>query len=239
MRLIVLPAAALLAACAPSVPDPRGVDHDETLLTVSATGRSETRPDEASITVGVNSQGSTAAEASTLNNAKMAKVAAALARFGVKRDDMQTSNLSLGRVDYGKERGRFNASNTLVIRLHDMAKVGEAVAATTDAGANLVSGPALRVTDAEKASLSAYGAAYQAARVRAEAYATAAGMKISRVLAIRDGGQSGGEPLPMLRTMDAQMAAPPMPVSAPPPPPFNSGVNSSIVAVQVEFALSR
>ena len=238
MRLFVIPAIATLAACAPSPPDPRGVDHDETLLTVSATGRSETRPDEASITVGVNSQGATAAEASTLNNAKMAKVAAALARFGVEPDDMQTSNLSLGRVDYGKERGRFNASNNVVIRLHDMAKVGEAVAATTDAGANLVAGPALRVTDAEKASLSAYGAAYQAARVRAEAYAAAADMKISRVLAIRDGGQSGGEPMPMMRTMDAQMAAPPMPVSAP-PPPFNPGVNSSSVAVQVEFALSR
>jgi len=226
-----------LAACQPAANDPRGVDRDETLLTVSATGRSETRPDEASITVGVNSQGATAAEASALNNAKMAKVAAALARFGVKPDDLQTSNLSLGRIDYGKERGRFQASNNVVIRLHDMAKVGEAVAATTDAGANLVSGPALRVTDAEKASLSAYGAAYKAARVRAEAYATAAGLKISRVLAIRDGGQSGGEPQPMLRTMDVQMAPPP--VAAPPPPPFNPGVNSSTVAVQVEFALSR
>ena len=102
MRVLVLIPLAALAACGPRAPDPRGVDHDETLLTVSATGRSETRPDEASITVGVNSQGSTAAEASALNNAKMAKVAAALTRFGVKPDDMQTSNLSLNRVDYGK-----------------------------------------------------------------------------------------------------------------------------------------
>lgn len=238
MRLLALLPLALLTSCAPRAPDPRGVDHDETLLTVSATGRSETRPDEASVTVGVNSQGTTASEASTLNNQKMARVAAALARFGVKPDDMQTSNLSLARIDYGKERGRFNASNNVVIRLHDMARVGEAVAATTDAGANLVSGPALRVTDAEKASLSAYGAAYKAARVRAEAYAAAAGMKISRVLAIRDGGQSGGEPQPMLRTFDVQEAAAPPPVVAP-PPPFNPGVNSSTVAVQVEFALSN
>ena len=237
MRLLILPAATILAACAPSAPDPRGVDHDETLLTVSATGRSETRPDEASITVGVNSRGATAAEASSLNNQKMAKVAAALSRFGVKPDDMQTSNLSLGRIDYGKERGRFNASNNVVIRLRDMGKVGEAVAATTDAGANLVSGPSLRVIDAEKASLAAYGAAYKAARVRAEAYAAAAGMKIARVLAIRDGGQSGGEPQPMIETMDAQMAAP-SPVSAP-PPPFNPGVNRSIVSVRVDFALSN
>lgn len=235
-RLLTLPVFALLAACQSSVPDPRGVGHDETLLTVSATGRSETRPDEASVTVGVNSQGKSAAEASALNNQKMARVGVALARFGVKPDDMQTSNLTLHRIDYGKERGRYQASNNLVIRLRDMARVGEAVAATTDAGANLVSGPSLRVIDSEKASLGAYGAAYKAARVRADAYAAAAGLKVNRVLAIRDGGQSGGEPQPMVRTMDAQVA--PSEVSAP-PPPFSAGVNASMVSVQVEFALKR
>ncbi|MEO6581093.1 MAG: SIMPL domain-containing protein, partial [Sphingomicrobium sp.] len=98
--------------------------------------------------------------------------------------------------------------------------------------------PNLRVTDAEKASLSAYGAAYKAARVRADAYAAAAGMKVSRVLAIRDGGQFGGEPQPMMRTMNAQMAAPPT-VAPPPPPPFSPGLSTSSVSVQVEFALSR
>ena len=41
-------------ACQPAAPDPRGVDRGETLLTVSATGRAETRPDEARFMVGVN-----------------------------------------------------------------------------------------------------------------------------------------------------------------------------------------
>lgn len=237
-RAILLLALPALAACGRAAPDPRGVDRDETLLTVSATGRSENRPDEAQVTVGVNSQGSSAAEASRLNNEKMARVSAALARFGVKPDDMQTSNLSLSRIDYGKERGRFQASNNLVVRLHDMARVGEAVAAATDAGANLVAGPSLRVTDAEKASMSAYAAAYKAARMRADAYAGAAGLKVDRVLAIRDGGQAGGEPIPMVEeAMAMQMA--PSPVAAPAPPPFNPGVNTSIVNVRVDFALAK
>lgn len=237
MRFVPLLPLFALAACQASAPDPRGVDRDETLLTVAATGRAETRPDEARITVGVNSQGGSAAEASRLNNEKMARVAAALARFGVKPDDLQTSNLSLQRIDYGKERGRYQASNNVVIRLRDMARVGEAVAATTDAGANLVSGPALRVIDAEKASMSAYAAAYKAARMRADAYAAAAGLKVSRVLAIRDGGQSGGEPMPMdaMESISVQSAAP---MVASPPPPFNPGLNTSTVNVRVDFALS-
>lgn len=240
MRIVLALALPALAACSPSAPDPRGVERDETLLTVSATGRAETRPDEASITLGVNSLGASAAEASRLNNDKMSKVAAALAGFGVKPDDMQTSNLSLNRIDYGKDRGRFQASNNVVIRLRDMARVAEAVAAATDSGANLVAGPRLRVTDSEGAAMSAYANAYKAARLRADAYARAAGLKVDRVLVIRDGGQSGGEPIPMAEeAMSMQSMNIPPPIAAPPPPPFSPGVNSSIVSVRVDFALSR
>ncbi len=125
-----------LAACQPAAPDPRGVARDETLLTVSATGRSETRPDEARFMVGVNTLAPSAGEASRLNNEKMARVTTALTRFGIKPDDLQTTNLTLNRIDYGKDRGRFQASNNLTVRLRDLTKASEAIVATTEAGAN-------------------------------------------------------------------------------------------------------
>ena len=87
-----------LTACQPSQPDPRGVDRDETLLTVSASGRADTRPDEARLQLGVQSQAASAGEASLANRQKMDRVAAALSRLGVKPDDMQTRNLSLQRA---------------------------------------------------------------------------------------------------------------------------------------------
>lgn len=235
--LVALPVAAL-AACQPAAPDPRGVDRDETLLTVSATGRSETRPDEARFTLGVETLGASAREASRLNNEKMQRVAVALRSFGVAEKDLQTQNLGLGRIDYGKDRGRFRAANNVEVRLRDMARVSEAITSVTEAGANLVSGPSLVVSDREAASRSAYAMAYRAARSRADAYAEAAGLEVARVLTIRDGGQHGGWPEPPPITMDTaateQMAAHPV---APPPPPFNPGVNRSQVSVTVAFAL--
>ena len=237
MRHLLLPAALALAACQPAAPDPRGVDRDETLLTVSATGRSETRPDEARFTLGVETLGPTAREASRLNNEKMQRVALALRQFGVAEKDLQTQNLGLGRIDYGKDRGRFRAANNVEVRLRDMARVSEAITSVTEAGANLVRGPSLVVSDREAANRSAYAMAYRAARSRADAYAEAAGLEVARVLTIRDGGQQGGWPEPPI-TMDTaateQMAAP---VAAPPPPPFNPGVNRSQVSVTVAFAL--
>ena len=125
----------------------------------------------------------------------MAKVSAALAKFGVKADDIQTRNLTLQRIDYGPERGRFRADNLVEVKVRDMARVGDAVAAATEAGANLVGGPDLRISNREAASRSAYAAAYRNARARAEAYAGAAGLKITRVLTIRDAGKSGA-PMP-------------------------------------------
>src|SRR5688572_18765788 len=165
--LLALP---MLAACQPAAPDPRGVDRDETLLSVNASGRADTRPDEARLQLGVQSNAGSAAEASRANRDKMAKVTAALARLGVKPDDIQTRNLTLQRMDYGPERGRFRADNLVEVKLRAMDKVGEAVAAATEAGANLLGGPDLRISDREASSRSAYAAAYRAARQRAEAY---------------------------------------------------------------------
>jgi len=234
----------LLAACAPEAPNPRGVEQGETLLTISATGRAEARPHEARMQLGVTSQGPNAGEASRLNREKMARITAALTRLGVKADDLQTRNLSLQRIDYGKERGQFRANNVLEVRLTDVTKVGEAVTAVTEAGANVVGGPDLRVSDREAANRSAYANAFKAARSRADAYAEAAGLKIVRVVNIIDGGEYGVPGMAVgsvtEQAMDARFG--PVPVSAPPPPeqgtPFNPGVNRTEVRVRVDFALT-
>jgi uncharacterized protein YggE len=233
----------LLAACQTREPDPRGVEPGETLLTISATGRADSRPDEARLRLGVTSQGPSAGGASQLNREKMARVTAALTALGVKPDDLQTQDLSLQRIDYGRERGQFRAANIVEVRLTDMARVGEAVTAVTEAGANVLGGPSLRVSDRETANRSAYAAAYKAARSRAEAYGEAAGLKIVRVVNIVDGGEYGVPPSPMVRMESSMdMAAQAAPVAAPPPPPesgtpFNPGVNRTEVRVRVDFAL--
>ena len=112
MRSYALVPLALLTitACERAAPDPRGVDRDETLLTVTASGRADSRPDEARLQLGVQSQAGSAGEAGRLNREKMDRVTAVLSRLGVKPDDFQTRNLSLNRIDYGKERGQFRAN---------------------------------------------------------------------------------------------------------------------------------
>ena len=235
----------VLAACSPGAPDPRGVDHDETLLRLSASGEAEAVPDEAFVELGVNSYAASARAAQAANTTKIEAIVKALADLGVAAKDTQTRNLSLQKVEYGVNKGRYQASNILAVRMRDAPRAGEAVTRATEAGANVLSGPALRIADPEKANRGAYIAAYSAARTRADAYAEAAGMKVARVLTIRDGGQygggqyGGGYPQPMMeQAMDAVAAAPPPIVAPPPPPSIRPGTTLTRVSVQVDFALA-
>jgi uncharacterized protein YggE len=224
---------ASLSACSDKAVDPRGVDRSETLLQVSAIGRAETRPDEARFSAGVSSRGKTAVAATQANNMQMEKVVKALEALGVEEKDIKTQTLTVSRIDYGPGRGGYEANNIVEVRVRKVDDAGKAVAAATGNGANVISGPDLRVSDKEAANKSAYAAAYKAARARAEAYAGAADLKISRILAIRDGGQAEA-PQPYYAA-EAAMDASATSVA----PPVRPGLETSEVSVRVDFALTQ
>jgi len=227
---------AALTACGDTPEDPRGVDRDEVLLQVSATGRTDTRPNEARFTAGVETIEASAQAASAGNSRKMNAVVDALEKIGIKDDDLQTQRITMQRIDYGANQGRFQANNMIEVRVRDIKRAGDAIAAATGAGANVLSGPNLTVSDPEAANRSAYAQAYKAARARAEAYAQAAGLKVARVLVIRDEG--GGGPMPYSYDGNTSVRAESGPVS-PPPPPMRPGMTTSEVRVGADFALSN
>lgn len=223
----------VLAGCGGAPEDPRGVARDEVLLQVVATGRADTRPDQARFTAGVDTLAPSAAAASAGNNEKMARMVAALERLGIKGDDLQTRQITMQRIDYGANKGQFQANNLIEVRVREIGRAGDAIAAATGAGANVLSGPNMTVSDPEAANRSAYAQAFKAARARAETYAEAAGLKVARVLAIRDGGESGPMPYHVGDSSAAMVQT-----AAPPPPPVRGGMNTSQVQVRADFALS-
>jgi uncharacterized protein len=235
MRYLLLPVVFSLAACGQPQGQPP-LKQNEVLLQVAATGCSEVQPDEARITVGVSNTGSTAAAASAANSQTMSRLVTALQGLGVRAADVQTRNLTLGRVNYGSERGRYRAENLIEIRVRDVSKAGTVVAAATDAGGNVVAGPQLRVSNPDATDNAAHAAAFKAAALRADAYAKAAGLKVARVLAIRDGDGS----VPPIHygdgyAVEMQAAAP----TAQSAPPVIAGVDTRQVRVQVDFALTK
>lgn len=248
-RLFLIAPLLALGACERVEDGFRGVDRDETLLSVSASGHAESRPDKAEFHAGIETWAATARAASEANAEKIAEIVGALRELGVAERDIQTRTVSVNRIDYGDRRGQYQASNVVAVTLRDPDRASAAVTAVTEAGANIVFGPNLTMTDPEATANLAYADAYKSARKRAEAYADAADMEVSRVLYIRDaGGQQGSTWLRGAEATATDAAMPraesgPPPVAAPPPPPRNTsprmmiGTTSSDVYIQVDFAL--
>ena len=236
--MVVATVITALAGCGDTPPDPRGVEWDETLLSVSASGEADVAPDVATFQAGISNWASTAKAASAGTQEDIGRIVSALTALGIARKDIQTRLVRVGQVEWGSHRGQFESSNVVTVTIRDVQKAGEALTAVTEIGANVVSGPDLRLSDPEKAANSAYAAAFKAARARADAYSEAAGMEVTRVLRIRDaGGMQGDRYLGGAANFEPAMqvayaAAEEADYSIMP------GQTNSSVAVQVDFALA-
>lgn len=184
-----------------------------TRLDIVAEGSVTRTPDIATINAGVVTQAPTARAAMTDNAGRMTAVVAALKQAGVADRDIQTSTLSLQpqyRYDDNKPPviTGYKASNQVSVRFRDVKRAGPILDALVAQGANQIQGPHFGLDQPEAALDEARTAAMRTARDRANLYATAAGLKVKRILAIREQGGGYQPPMPMpVMAMRAEKAA--------------------------------
>ncbi|HEX4738923.1 MAG TPA: SIMPL domain-containing protein [Allosphingosinicella sp.] len=172
----------------------------EVLMQVQASGEARTRPDVMSINAGVVTTGQTAKAAVAANNTLANRLLDAVRGQGVAPKDVQTQELSVrpqfDRTDETRasETGRpprivgYIATNNLTLTLRDLGKAPDIVDALFEAGANNVQGPNFSLSHPEPAQAEARRAAVAAARAQADEYASALGMRVSRVLRVSERG---------------------------------------------------
>ncbi len=219
MTLRLAPAV-LLAAALSALPAALAAQSAETpaRLAVTGTGRVDAAPDMAVVTLGVQTQARTAAQALADNNARLASVIARLREAGIAPRDVQTSGLSLGpRYDYGDGRTPrlvgYEASNQLSVRVRALDTLGTVLDAAVSDGANTLGGLTFTLADPGPARDAALAAAAADARRKAQLMAEAAGVRLGRVLEITEHG-GYAPPQPMLRAAMADAAPASVPVEA-------------------------
>jgi uncharacterized protein YggE len=209
---------------------------DGTILDVTATGKTTRTPDLATIDAGVVTQSATAAAALSDNSARMAKVLAALKKAGVESRDIATSTVRLNpQYRYADNQPPaitgYQATNTVTVKFHDIAKSGGILDALVAEGANQISGPNLSLENPDVALDEARTDAVTRARARAELYAKAAGMSVSRIISIDENGENAGSPPPR-PVMYARVAAAPQADTA-----IEPGTTDVTVRLSVRFLL--
>lgn len=168
--------------------------------TVKVTGAAIVRsqPDEATISIGVQTQDRTANQALRDNAAKMAKAINAVVAAGVSRNDIATSfiNLNPNYDTSGQAVLSYTAMNQVDVTVRDLTKVGQVIDRAVAAGANLTGGISFKLSDRNQGRADALTAAVQDARSQAEALATAAGAHLGQVVSIEQ--DSSALPPPIL-----------------------------------------
>lgn len=205
-----------------------------TLLSVSADGKSEARPDMALITLGVTTEGETAAAALAENARRMAALTQALRRAGVAERDIQTSNVSVyPQQVYGEGQAPritgYQANNTVNAKVRNIDNTGRIIDAAVNAGGNTVNGVSFTHADPDAQLDIARRDAIAEARRRAELYASALGLRVNRIVSVSEGG-GYAPPMPVaVERFAAQDARAPTPISP--------GEIETRVSVNVTFEL--
>ncbi len=252
--------AALAAPAAAQVPaPPLEVAPGNSVLTVTAEGKTIRQPDLAVFNAGVTTQGSTAGAALAENSRAMDRVIAALRRAGIAERDIQTSNLSISPIYADPNRDAimaarvsgqpyvppppeqqvprivgYQASNNVSVRQRDLGKFGTVIDTLAAAGANQISGPAFQLDNPDPALDQARLEAVKTARARAELYAGATNLRIVRILSLSEsGGYYGPPPVVFAREAIAVTASAP----PPPPAPVQPGELQMTTSVTMQFEL--
>jgi hypothetical protein len=194
--------ASAFAQGAPAVAAPIA-SADGTLLAVSAEAESRRVPDVATLSAGVVTQAADANTAMRDNATQMDKVMAAIRAAGIPQRDIQTSGINLNpQYRYVENQNPsiigYQASNTVNLRVHDIARLGKVLDALVASGANQVNGPSFEIDQPEPAYDEARRAALDKAQARAAMYAKTLGMRVRRIVSISEGGGSRPPgPIPM------------------------------------------
>jgi uncharacterized protein YggE len=181
------------------------VPADGTLLNVSAQAEASRVPDVATLSAGVVTQAADGNAAMRQNAEQMAKVVAAIKAAGIPEKDVQTSGISLNpQYRYAENEPPkitgYQASNTVSLKVRDIAKLGKVLDALAAVGANQINGPSFEIDQPEPV----YDEARLAALKKAETYAKALGLRVRRIVSISEGG-GGFRPVPMMTmAMDAK-----------------------------------
>ncbi|HET6999225.1 MAG TPA: SIMPL domain-containing protein [Solirubrobacterales bacterium] len=180
-----------------------------------------------------------------------AVIAAARAFPGVGPGDVSTGDITVRRVERGKNPV-YRASEGVTVILHRPETAGELIAAGVAAGATGTRGPNFFVGDKEVAYDAALVEAMKRAKAKAEALAIAAGATLGPVVTIAESGDVVPAPMPAAKALEKCVGSKATPVRkgkaskkattsaacAAPAPPVQAGNSSVTATVNAVFELA-
>lgn len=214
--------------------------HHQPRILVAGEGEASVAPDMALISLSVMREAETARAALDENNAAMASVIAAMREAGIESRDLQTAGLNISpRYVYpqgdGEQQPRivaYQVSNTLSVRVRDLARAGEILDSAVTLGVNQGGNITFTNDDPGAAITQARIRAVEDAMARARTLAEAAGVELGGIVELTEQTFTQ-QPVPQ----DGRAMRMEAPASA--AVPVEAGENTYRVQVNVTFELKQ
>jgi uncharacterized protein len=180
----------LAGACAAAAPV-RAQAPPVSSIRVTGDAKVTAKPDRVQVDIGVTTRAATSQEAATQNARQVDAVLAAVRKAVGPGAVLKTISYSLG-PNYQYHSGSqptidgYNASNVVQVTLDELARIGSAIDAAAQAGANQVQGIQFTLRDQDAVRAAALREAATRARAQAEVLAAALGLKVVRVLSVEE-----------------------------------------------------
>ena len=180
----------------------------QNIVSVQGEGFVRVVPDIAYVTLGVETSHKDMATAQKNNKEKMNNIMAELAKLGIKKEDIQTTNYSV-YPDYQWEDNKtvlkgYRVSNQVRVKISKIDDTGKILDAIALQGANIVSGIQFTLADESKAYHQALQIALKDAEDKAKAMAGYFGYKNLKPVTITESSQSNYyPPMPYQRANEA------------------------------------
>lgn len=190
---------------------------DKRMVSVTGVGAAKARPDTASISIGVVSEGKSAREALDLNNASMGRVIVELKGQNVEPRDIQTTNISVHpKYEHFKD-GKppvidgYRVVNSVTITVRNIERLGPILDQAVSDGSNQINGIQFSVDNTSSLEDEARKQAMADARHKAELYARAGAARLGKVLVINE-AVTANPPQPVFRRAAMEANASSLPV---------------------------
>lgn len=168
-------------------------------VTMSAEGKVTAKPDTASISFSVVTQGKEATKVQEDNDKKMKTVTDYLKGEGVNEEDIKTSNYNLyPQYDYNTRydsEGKtipptivgYNLTQTVTVKVRDLAEVGSIIGNLTSKGVNQIETMSYFIDDPDTLKAEARKQAVDKAKDKAQELADKLGVKLGRIINFSEG----------------------------------------------------
>jgi len=205
---------------------------------VNGEGKVTAVPDVAILSLGIEAQQATVAEAQAEANDAMDKVMKALEDAGIDRKDIQTQYFNIQKVtrwDNDKQNEiiiGYRVTNTVTAKVRDVTRAGSVIDAVAAAGGDLtrINNIAFTIDDPSDYQAQARAKAVADAAAKAKTLADNAGVKLGDVKYITESSYIPG---PIYRGLDMAEAVPA------PTTPISPGEMEITVNVQIAYAIAE